>query len=209
MQRALRGNLVKPMSLDGRQRSFRLPSSVQPPLDGGVVEPCSSRPLSNGECFSSCRDSTTVAAIAALLGSVSPHAVVWAVTLVIVFTLDGVIGARAFAHIRQEVLEFEPPLANSDASPTIILEGLVVGVGAPTNHLKPHLVLRGTRTSMGGLTLLRNTTSSTATGFHLPSTKVERGYFGDVSTITTAYPPTATFSFDLFLNDQFVKALSV
>lgn len=70
-----------------------------------------------------------------------PTAIIRAIAPVIIHAVKGV-PSGAFAHVRQEIIERTPALANGDAPPSV--GGVFVGfrIGAALPHLRPRIVSR-------------------------------------------------------------------
>lgn len=97
------------------------------------------RNLGNGASFSVVFKAAVASLVAVLGCHGSPDAVVWAVSKIVVYTLDCHSGV-AFAHVSDEVYEQSPVFADRDSSGAVVLVGRVSFVGCPLNYPAPNVV---------------------------------------------------------------------
>lgn len=71
-----------------------------------------------------------------------PMAVFEAVIPVIISSIDRMLSAGSIAHIRKEVLESAPSIANRNASSPVVLKFLDIGICASVHHQVPDIVNR-------------------------------------------------------------------
>lgn len=105
-----------------------------------VVDAGSLAPLLERQCQSIVLNPNRDPAVSVLLFICGPVAIFWFITFVVVNAIDRVRTGRASPHIRDEILEAHPSLANGDAAPTVVLKVLGSWIGASREHPAPNAV---------------------------------------------------------------------
>jgi hypothetical protein len=98
------------------------------------------------------RNKCRCSAIVGLLFACAPHAIVWAIIAVVVFSVQGVAWRWLGAHIRNEVLNgIQPSVAHFDSTTTISWIVVMIWIQASVSHVKPVAVLGRLLKSMLGV----------------------------------------------------------
>jgi hypothetical protein len=147
-----------------------------------------------------------------LLFSRSPAAIFWRVVAVVVHAIKAEMLSRSSAHVREEIGEFAPALADANATAAVILETFHVGIAAPCMHRLPDAVFRCCF-AMSGFAMrhsCRMFLLPTSAGFRMPAYDVVRLGF-ECATTLAAKPPDRELSWQMnsydFECDDFPEAL--
>jgi hypothetical protein len=145
------------------------------------------RPFGNASCLPLMGQDVVVGFVAHLLDRCCPSAVARLVSDVVVDAIDRRAG-RGRPHISDESLVRAPALAYGNATPSVVREGWVVGVGAPGEHLRPrNMRLVSRLSSSGAVSDAGNFPVAPTT--HCPArTKVGRGYKRGIAAFASAFP---------------------
>ncbi len=106
-------------------------------MEDRVLNPSFICPVGDTLRFSAKGNHVVHSCVAILLRSGRPVAIVKRVALRVFSTLNAVIVAGRFTHVRVEVLKGQPSLAHSDASAAIVVVRDMVRVAASLNHATP------------------------------------------------------------------------
>lgn len=128
---------------------------------------------------------SVVASIPSLRMAIRPHAVIGRITLGVVHSFNGQMVFWTLTHVLQKVLEFKPPITNSDAFVRVIL--LSGDAYSATSHTPPHPIRRGASHLMGNGPLVAITPTTGCDAFFPNLTEVNRG---DVPAITLTLDPS-------------------
>lgn len=139
------------MLVSGRQRFFHRPALLEPGNDGGSFNTAAFGPFGERQCDSIMREAGVGAPVPGLLLSCRPSTIVRLVRAIVIDSVHRVLRRWALAHVRQEVLEAEPPLADCDSAPSVERERLVVRVEASLFHVSPYLAFPAVALSVLGV----------------------------------------------------------
>lgn len=120
--------------------SYRLTGSGLSSISDSICslrQPKSATPLGNGFGLASKGQPSVVSTIVILLYVCSPATILGGIAQIIVDSFKCFAG-RAFTHVRKEVFECVPSLANGNATPSVAWVSAVRRVQASTPHPSPY-----------------------------------------------------------------------
>lgn len=122
-----------------------------------------------------------------LLKRCGPSAILGRVVAVVVSTVDGQ-ARRTFAHVRKEVLELQPPLADLDASRSVSSELLIGGVPASVEHGSPGVPCGSATLPMSRVTGENQIALNTPATLGVPESQRTPGDMHSLAAIADALP---------------------
>ncbi len=141
------------------QCAFERPTILETHCQGLQAQPESFSPLHHAKGFAVEHQEAITASIPRLLFLRRPSDIARLIVPVVVDTVNLMRGRRTRAEVRIECAEGSPPqFANRDASPAIVVEGLMVRIGTSIKHTAPdfelgrlpHAMLESSRSGPGG-----------------------------------------------------------
>jgi hypothetical protein len=174
-----------------RESSFDRPATMKPVVGSLVFQVEAFAPNDERMGFPLIGDKVIPALIPLLLRACGPLAVFWAITLVIVASLQSKFLAGPLTHVREEILKgIKPVLANDNAAAAIIRIAFVSWIEAPPTHSVVAVESQGVRFAMcrhAPSCRLRSETTTTSRAFAFAEKVMSRNDFLRAA-ITTAKP---------------------
>lgn len=131
---------------DARDRIFMRPAALEAFQDGRMSEAGQFRPFGDSQTQAASRDDDVVAGVPLLLPRRGPAAVVREVSAFVVDALDRVRATWTRPHVRHEILEIEPELADPEFR--VALKRPMLRVRSSADHRLPSPVRRARAASL-------------------------------------------------------------
>lgn len=169
--------------------TFNAPTvAVNALTDGGGVDSGNLNPLSDRARLVLKSKQPTCSAVAGLLGSCNPAAVLRLIVAVIVDTLNRMFRRRTLTHVGQKAFKFTPSFTNLNSALSVGLEVRRIGVSTSINHQSPNAINRRSAVAVRSRTLRGDHSTETPATCRFASSQANAQDCFDGSTITSANP---------------------
>lgn len=170
------------------KRSLNTPTAAQPRLQGAIVYAQFVRPVFQALGLSVQRNKVSVASIASLLGTRGPFAVALGIAKVIVNSLNSMPRRWAWPHVSIEHFKRLPPLADSDATFTVVLVRRAILILASAVNTLPRSVFRRPFHAMRCVAGATRVTAMATTAFGLALGEIASPYLINRSALALTQP---------------------
>ena len=179
------------------QSQFNWPTRHQPSIDGWSWNAGFLRPVLQTQSFARKGNKAIASAIPRLLFCGSPTAIFWGIAFRVIYPINCVVRGWACPQVCKKVLERKgPPVANSNASATIIVIADECFSSAPRQHRLPNPILWRIRHSVFRPSLRCFLAAKTAAAFRALgfSGKVSGPNNMRIAALAKAFPERLTLS---------------
>lgn len=175
------------------QRTLYAPlGSVDPLENGGVADSSFSGPISQRHGSAIVRKQGVGSLVVALFNRRGPSAVGRLIVAIHINAVNGVLAARALAHVCKEAVKRFPSWRVGDTSTSVVGPLVVPGVGASGFHVAPAVVSSSPVSTIGVAVRQASRNSAfdieTSTGYGFPEGETARCNRGGCTALTNAIP---------------------
>lgn len=168
--------------------SVHTPSHPDPARHNVSGQAGQATPLADGSDMTLARKGLDVAPVVGLFDGGRPAAVIGAVALVVVDSIDGVIFARPWSHVREKGREVAPSVAHSDTASAVVLKAACRWRGTSFPHIAPDSILCSASHSVRGFSQSLGLTAFAPTAFGATAEQVDGKHARHGSALAQAVP---------------------
>jgi hypothetical protein len=196
-----------------RDGTLGVPASTEASVDRACAVPSPPSPFMQVRGLAESGEHHVAALVGPLLSHRRPSAILWRVWAVVVNSVDGVLGRRARPHVLKERLKaVSPAVADDNAAPAVVREGLVARGVASLAHTTPCRVFGSVppvdRVPMCGLPSPSQLALTTSARLRGPVLERLAMALSRASTVAPTEPFRASINRSAFHNDKATESLS-